>query len=247
MKQAALILTAFAFLAACQRSVHDSGCITRYIGPPYYSTPLKAGQLDTINALFTANGLSTANLDFTGYYSSTIKDSTGTPNFWQGAYASLKINGLPVFSSSFGWSFKNGILQPNNYGPQFDYPGSDTTTTWTLPALRAQFFKTYEAALYNKNAARNPLLGRPGIYYHDSCLYAQLGYIDQWWSDNSLAYGKKLLKVWRVAPSNPTPVVMIYRALTPAVFVVDSTGFSWSPYSTFPGGPIPLDFQNGLY
>lgn len=241
MNKAALILAAVAFLAACKQSVHDSGCITRYDGPPYYTVPLKAGQLDTINALFSANGLPTANLNFTGYYSDTLKDSSGTPYFNQGVYANLSVNGLPVFNLGFGWNFRNGILQPNSYGPQFAYPGNDTTTTWKLPALRSQFFKTYEAALYGGNRSRSPLLARPGSYYHDSCLYAQLGYIDAWWSNNSLPNGKNLLKVWRVYPSNPNPVVMFYRSPVPVVFVVDSTGFAWCPAPTYPGGPILFD------
>jgi len=241
MKNAALILTAVAFLTACQRSVHDSGCITRYAGPPYYTTSLKAGQLDTINALFSANGLSTANLIFMAYYSDTTKDSTGTPYFIQGAYASVTVNGLPVFFSSFAWYFRNGILQPANYGPRYDYPGNDTTTTWTLPALRSQFFKTYEAALYNRNY-RSPLLARPGTYYRDSCLYAQLGYVDAASQPNSgTGYGKKLLKVWRVMPSNPNAVIPFYRYPAATVFVIDSSGFAWCPAPLYPGGPIAFD------
>ncbi|HVU95974.1 MAG TPA: hypothetical protein VHE34_12155 [Puia sp.] len=240
MKNATLILIAVAFLAACKQSVHDSGCITRYDGPPYYTVPLRAGQLDTIHALFGANGLSTANLNFTNYISDTAKDTSGIPYLSQGIYATLNVNGLPVFNTNLNWYFRDGILQPNNYNPQFDYPGSDTTTTWTLPALRNQFFKSYEGALYKTNH-RNPLLARPGIYYRDSCMYAQLGYIDQWWSNNSLAYGKKLLKVWRIVPSNPNPVVMYYHAPSAIVFVVDSTGFAWCPFPTYPGGPISID------
>lgn len=244
MKYAALILAAVACLTACKHTVSDSGCIIRYTGAPYYTPGLKTGQLDTINALFSANGLPTANLKFMSYYSGTAKDSSGTPYLLQGIGASLSLNGLPVFYSSFSWSFRNGILQPqNSYGPGFAYPGSDTSTTWTLPALRSQFFKSYEAALYSKNNGRTYPMARPGVYYHDSCIYAQLGYLDAAWQPNSgRTYGKSLLKVWRLVPANPDPPTGVIRMLTPIVFVIDSTGFAWCPSPNYPGQPIPIDF-----
>ena len=242
MKKTTLILCAIAALTACKRSVNDSGCITLKTGPVYDYLPLKTGQLDTIKSLFSANGLSFADLTFYYYYSDTLKDSTNTPYFNQQAGASLTINGLPVFNSTAGWDFHNGILYlPSTSNPGYPNPG-DNTSHQTLPALRSLFFKTYEAALYANKQANNfpsPMLGRPGAYYHDSCLVAQLGYIDAVYQPNSgLSYGKKLIKVWQVYPPNVINMVLQYRPQSPMVYVMDETGFAWCPYIYYPGEPI---------
>jgi hypothetical protein len=246
MKKAALILAALACFAACKRTVHDSGCISLYAGALYYQYTPTAGQLDTIKSLFGANGISMANLDFDGYYSDTLKDSSGTPIFNQMVYASVSVNGLPVFYINFSWAFHNGVLYPpSSANPQYAWPGSDTTSHQTLPALRSIFFKTYEAALYsNKYIFQSNRLGRPGVYYHESCLGAQLGYIDATDQPNSgLPYGKKLLKVWRLFPQTSTAVGPPYRSPYPTVFVIDSTGAAWCPSPYYPGEPIIVPFS----
>jgi hypothetical protein len=243
MKKMTLILCGVAALVACKRSVRDSGCITLKTGPAYSSyLPLKAGQLDTIRSLFSANGLPWAGLTFYYYYSDTLKDSTNTPYFNQAAGAALIINGLPVFNSTASWDFRNGILyQPYTNNPTYPNPG-DSTSHQTLPALRSLFFKTYEAALYANKPVNNvpsPLLGRPGAYYRDSCLVAQLGYIDAVYQPNSgLPYGKKLIKVWQVTPEHPILMALQYRPPSPMVYVIDETGFAWCPYTFYPGEPV---------
>jgi hypothetical protein len=245
MKKVTLILCGVVALAACKRSVHDSGCITLKTGPVYNYVPLKTGQLDTIKSLFSANGLSSADLTFSYYFSDTLKDSTNTPYFNQQAGASLTINGLPVFNSTLNWDFHNGILYlPYTNNPGYPNPG-DSTSHQTLPALRSLFFKTYEAALYTGNGPNRPpptatpQLARPGAYYHDSCLVAQLGYIDAANQPNSgLSYGKKLIKVWEIYPEHTILTSLLYRSLSPMVFVIDETGFSWCPFPMYPGDPV---------
>lgn len=244
MKKITLTLALVAALVGCKRTVHDSGCISRYEGPQFNYPPLTANQLDTIKSLFSANGLSMANLNFTYYYSNTLKDSTNTPYFNQQIGASLIVNGLPVLYPTANWNFHNGTLYlPFTSNPQYPNPGSDTAAHQTLPALRSLFFKTYEAALYTSTGNNRNLgsarLGRPGSYYHDSCLFAQLGYIDASWQPNSGGtYGKKLLKVWLVYPAHTIFITMLYRAPTPTVFVIDETGEAWCQYPTYPGDPV---------
>jgi hypothetical protein len=246
MKNATLILALLSALVACKRSVRDSGCISRYDGPSGNYPSLKAGQLDTIKSLFNANGLSLANLNFVYYYSDTAKDTTNIPYFNQQVSATLSVNGLPIFYATMGWYFHNGVLfQSNSSSLNYPNPGSDTTAHQTLPALRSLFFKTYEAALYTSNGPNlpaptaSPRLGRPGEYYRDSCLIAQLGYIDASWQPNSGAsYGKKLLKVWQIYPEHVIPMPLQYRPLSPIVFVIDETGFAWCQAPLYPGDPI---------
>jgi hypothetical protein len=243
MKRSTLILAALACFAACKQTIRDSGCITRYTGSVYMRVSITDKQRDTINSLFAANGLSMAGYDLSTYYSTTIKDSLGNPVYDQIVSASITINGLPVFYSGISWFFFNGVWQKANTTTfQYPYPGSDTTGHQTLPALRSAFFRTFDSALYTKNNLGSVKMGRPGIYYHDSCFFAQLGYIDASYQPNSgLVGGQKLVKVWKVFPENPAPVVNVYRAAGPDVYVIDSTGAAWPQYLFYPGGPILFD------
>lgn len=231
MKKAALILaTLFFYCVACKTSVHDNGCISRFNGPtPSY---LKPGQLDTIKNLFSANGFSTADLEFTGYYSDTATDS-GVFHFNQYVSAAPTLNGLPVFFSSKTWYFRNGVYylrySYNNFTPVA--ANKDTAGHQTLPALRSLFFKTYESALYSNNyIAQGNRIHRPGIYYRDSCLLTQLGYIDAaYLQENNLPYNAQWIKVWQVkVQSSPSPMV----------FVIDSTSVAFCTFSYYPGEPL---------
>jgi hypothetical protein len=240
MQRLVLILAVLACLTACKRSINDSGCISRYTGPAMYSW-LKPGQLDTIKSVFAANGLSPNNYQFTSYYSDTLKGAS-TSVFNQVITAAPIINGLAGFNAGFTWTFQNGVwYTPYNFNPQYPYPGSDTTGHFSLPDLRSLFFKTYEAALFsNPNSRQDIHLGRPSIYYHDSCLNAQLGYIDAAYQPNSnIPTGNKLLKVWRVTPQGFIRPITMYTLPQPAVYVIDSTGQTWCDYPTFPGQQSP--------
>ena len=243
MKKAALVLAVLAVFFACKRTVHDSGCISLYNGP-VYTSQLGPGQLDTIKTLFSANGLSiTSNLQFVSYNSDTSVNSSGVSSFYQNVSAALFVNGLPVFNTEASWNFKNGTLD-NSDIPSYPYPGSDTTTHYTLPELRSQFFKTFEAALYSTAANyQDQHMARPGIYYHDSCFFAQLGYaapVSQ--TGNTVTFANYLVKVWRVTPSSlitTFPIPLPPAELNPTVYVVDSTGYSWIEYPHYPGQHFP--------
>jgi hypothetical protein len=212
----------------------DSGCISRYTGPASLFS-LNSHQLDTVQYLFRTNGLSTDNLQFTAYYSYAREDS-GILHYYQGAAAYHLINSLPVFEPQYYWSFRDSIYLPGNHPPLPD-PGSDTTTRQTLTALRGLFFKAYQSLIYSdKELIAMPRLRRPGYYYHDSCLVAQLGYLDASRQPNSnIPYNKKLLKVWKITSKGAIP----YGA-GPVTFVVDSTGDAWCTYPYVPGIPFPL-------
>ena len=232
MKKVPLILAVLFGAIACKRTVHDSGCITRYTGLAAQSY-LLPGQLDTIGHLFSANGLSTANLEFTGYYGETFADSGGS--YWyQGVQAATLLNGLPVFFTYKNWAFRNGIYYApngyNSYNPTV--ADNDTTAHQTLAALRNSFFKFYEAGLYvTKRPADQPspsksFPARPGSYYRDSCLIAQLGYIDASLKGDQVPYNTQWLKVWKISlHSYPSPVV----------FVLDGTGEGWCYSVYYPG------------
>jgi len=234
MKKVALILAVLLGGLACKRTIHDSGCMTRYTGPAIQSF-LKPGQLDTINQLFSANGLSTANVEFTTYYGDTASDS-GVSYYNQSVLAATFLNGLPVFFSNKYWNFKNGIYTPqnsyNNFTPTV--ADNDTTAHQTLPALRNSFFTIYEAGLYVTNRPVPSNLpppnksypARPGSYYRDSCLVAQLGYIDASAQGNQVPYNTQWLKVWKITLQS-TP--------SPGIFVLDNTGDGWGYSFYYPG------------
>jgi hypothetical protein len=240
MKKAALlILSALIYCAACKTSIHDSGCIVRYTGPTTFSN-LTPGQRDTIQSLFRANGLSTDNLQFTYYYADTVTDS-GVRYYNQFAGATFIRNGLPVFFEAQYWSFLNGIYHPAAGYAVPPATGGDTSGHQTLATLRNAFFKTYESALYTNRAfAGDPHLHRPGSYYRDSCLSAQLGYLDaSSQPGNNTPYNTQLIKVWKVSPG-----ITPFPRIAPSVFVVDSTGFAWCKIAIYPGEAFPIDYMN---
>ena len=240
-----IALTLLITFTACKRTVRDNGCISRYTGPGF-SSPLTATQLDTVKNLFSANSLPTTNFQFISYYSGPFTDS-GVTYLNQSINAYGYVNGLPIFGTYFYWSFRNGVLYaPYANNPQYADPGNDTTGHQTLPALRSLFLKTLEAALYgNKYNYTDGRMGRPGIYYRDSCLTAQLGYIDaafQLPSNSTVPYGKTLLKVWLVSTGQPySQIPQRYFPTSPIVFVLDATGAAWCPNPTYPGERILID------
>jgi hypothetical protein len=196
---------------------HDTptaDCITRVYTSQ--ASTVSASQLDSINALFSLNGLSTAGLQFYFFLVDTVAlpGYTGTQ---EEAAAYLFYNGLPVFDGSATYIFDTGIFQQ---AASFAYhgaaPGPDTTSHQTLEDLRTTWLTHYQQDTIF-GGALNSRPTAPGTAYRDSCLVAELGYIDAaTFSNGTVPYGASLVKVWKVSPSSNNNY--------PIVYVQDSTG-----------------------
>jgi hypothetical protein len=117
---------------------HDNpavDCITRISASQ--AANVSVTQLDSIDALFSRNGLSTTGLQFYNFFVDTITEPAYSGIEQQvGAY--LSYNGLPVFENSETFIFKEGIYQPAaSVVYQGAVPGPDTTSHQTLEDLRA--------------------------------------------------------------------------------------------------------------
>ncbi|HEY4110067.1 hypothetical protein [Puia sp.] len=241
MKKAPLILALIICVAACKRTIHDSGCISILPSPATPKT-VNANQLDTIRSLFAANNLSTAGMHFTTYNNQTYMAS-GITTHYQSVFASPFINGLPLLVPPFYyWTFKDGILNPSStHNSQYDYPGPDSTGHQTPEALRSIFIKTFQAAVTSRdNVVAVTRMNLNGIQLHDSCLEAVLGYIDAIYAPASTVKesGKKLVKVWQVTVGSPGQPV---RGIPTVVYIVDSSGAARSQFPTQWGVAIPID------
>lgn len=179
--------------------------------------------MDSISTLFSLNSLSTAGLQFYFFMSGNF----GAPGFsgiQEQVAANVFYNDLPVFAYDQYFIFNAGIYQPTATSPYTgQIPGPDTTTRQTLDYLRTAYLDHYQQdTLWPPTAISHPVI--PGTAYRDSCLLAELGYIDAaTFSKGTVPYGLSLIKVWKVSPLSGG---------YPMVYVVDSTGVC------FPVSPI---------
>ena len=216
LKLSGCLAAVLSFLYISCDKHHDNpaaDCITRVHVP--LATDVSATQLDSINTLFTRNSLSTAGLQFYFFFIDTLA-LPGYDGIEQQASAYPSYNGLPVFDYSETFIFKEGIFQPAaSVVYQGAVPGPDTTTHQTLEDLRTAWLNHYQQdTIYPGFLNSHPSV--PGTRYRDSCLIAQLGYIDAAvFSHGTALYGASLVKVWMVSPLS---------GIYPMVFVEDSTG-----------------------
>ena len=188
-------------------------CITR-IEPSQAST-VSATQLDSIDVLFSRNGLSTAGLQFYSFYVDTIELS-GYSGIQQQVGATIFYNGFPLFEYSATFIFKTGIYSPAD-GVTWPgaTPGPDTTAHQTLEDLRAIYLAHYQQDAITPPIANPPPPSHPGLNWRDSCLVATLGYIDASIFNSSIPWGTQLVKAWWIAPVGQT---------YPAIYVEDDNG-----------------------
>jgi hypothetical protein len=209
MKKCRLILIGTLITAAlmaqilsCSKhqTVMDNGCIDRVI--PGSGQTLPAIQLDSIDALFSNNNLSTANLQFDKYY---VDDHQVPGVHRQLVTAIIFFNGLPLFDFDDFFEFDDGIMTDSQL-----YSGSpslnDTSSHQTLSFLRSAFIK------YAVQSSPDQ--------FANTCLSATLGYLDHAEiPKNVLPFGTPI-KVWRITPAN---------ADYPTVYVKDDDSTAWGP------------------
>ena len=216
LKLSGCLAAVLSFLYISCDKHHDNpaaDCITRVsVSQPSNVSP---SQLDSINTLFTHNSLSTTGLQFYSFFVDTVT-LPGYTGIEQAASAYLSYNGLPVFDYGETFIFKEGIYSPaDGVTWQGAVPGPDTTAHQTLEDLRTAWLNHYQQdTIYPPLINSHPSI--PGTKYRDSCLIAQLGYIDAAaFSHGTALYGASLVKVWMVSPLSGG---------YPMVFVEDSTG-----------------------
>ena len=221
MKKSPLILpllTSLLLLAgfgSCSRHnvAKDNGCISRY--QPSTSSLVTAGQLDTLDLYFHKNNLSITGLQFISAYYVSISNGTYSGPVYQ-ATANFIINGLRVPSDNIVFDFDStGTLLDSFGGYSGALPNNDTTTHQSLAGLRQSFLNNYKQCAIG-GGCMNCTLQHPTASYLDTCLIAQLVYVDAGIQNNSIPSGRQLLKAWLVSsPANPS---------FPEVTVIDSTG-----------------------
>ncbi|HEX9513059.1 MAG TPA: hypothetical protein VF939_21365 [Puia sp.] len=177
--------------------------------------------------MFSANHLSTANLQFQIWQTDTeININPGAYNGYQEQALAIQFfNGLPVFANREFFTFNAGKFQPGGLydGYTGPAPTADTIGHQTLAGLR----KVFLANVSQSYTTGGPLNAKPFIpsasTYINSCLNATLGYLDaSMIPGNATAYGSALVKVWSVTPSNSSSITYY-----PLVYVEDGNGVAW--------------------
>jgi hypothetical protein len=197
---------------------HDNptaDCITRVPDTASQTSTVTAAQLNAILALFQRNNLPTAGLQFVAIDSNIYEPPGYSDSVSQVmVVANLFINGLPTFSGGVAFYFYNEVYQTNltHYGTA---SSTDTSTHQTLEDLRTAWLTHYQQdSIFGGTLNSRPSV--PGLAYRDSCLLAELGYIDAATFANApRTYGVSLVKAWKVSPLNGG---------YPMVYVQDSTG-----------------------
>jgi hypothetical protein len=217
------------FIASCskhnQSSANENICVARIV-PKVSDYNVSGTNLDSINALFAANNLSTANLQFQSFGTDT------TVNIYPTAYSGYQeqiaavqfFNGLPVFADNAYFTFNAGVFQPSllvGYtGPS---PNADTTSHQSFANLRNAFLAHVPESYREGGAANSKPFIPSASTYINACLDVTLGYLDaDMVPESASAYNKALIKVWSISPSND-PSITYY----PLVYVEDDNGKAW--------------------
>jgi hypothetical protein len=231
------ILTTTFFLASCHKHLpaadSGTGCVTR-LSPAVTDLKISGADLDSIYALFNANNLSTANLQFTAWLTFTTSNVLpGAYNGYQEQVQAIQfINGLPLFGETESFTFNAGVLPPPGNPPGYNpiggaytgaAPSGDTAGHQSLSALRSAFL----AHLSQSYMIGGPANAKPFIpsasTYENACLDVTLGYLDaSGVPGSSTPSGTALVKVWSVSPA-PDSSITYY----PLVYVADDDSAAW--------------------
>jgi hypothetical protein len=219
-------------IASCNKHDQSSGengynCITR-LSPKVSDYGVSGADLDSIYALFSANNLSTADLQFQTWQTDTVMNvDPGAYNGYQEQVnANQFFNGLPVFADGKFFIFNAGKFQPGGIydGYTGPAPTGDTIGHQALPALREDFLSHVAQSYVAGGAPSNsqPFIPSASTYV-TACFDVTLGYLDAAMvPENPAAYGKELIKVWKVVPSKSSSFTYY-----PLVYVEDDNGLAW--------------------
>jgi hypothetical protein len=207
-------LAGLLLIASCTRHTGSvNGCISRY--NPNTGPLLRSGQLDTIDTYFQKNHLSTANLQFL-YVNIFPAQQTATHHYDYQVGVGLILNGLRVPSANMVFDFDStGALTDSLGGYSGQLPNNDTTGRQSLENLRQLFLANYKQCVIAGGAA-NSKPEIPTAPYDDTCLSAELVYVDAGIQNGSGFNGQQLVKAWIVTAAD--------NSYFPEVTVIDNTG-----------------------
>jgi hypothetical protein len=100
-------------------------------------------------------------------------------------------------------------------------PDKDTSTRQSLESLRHAFLNNYKKCTIVGGVA-NSQPYHPTAPYQDSCLFAQLVYVDAATGQTNATANVNLVKAWLVFPATYTPNPWTFAF--PEVTVIDATG-----------------------
>jgi len=208
-----ILLTA-AF-ASCSRhnAAKTNDCISRVF--PSTGPFVTSGQLDTIDAYFQKNHLSTSNLQFLYVNIFTAQETINHHTIYN-VGAGLILNGLRVPSANLAFDFDStGTLLDSAGGYKGQLPDNDTTGHQSLGNLRQLFLANYKQCIVEGGPA-NAKPDIPTAPYDDTCLSAELVYVDAGIQNGTGFAGQQLVKAWLVTAADNT--------YFPEVTVIDNTG-----------------------
>ena len=189
MKKHLLVFFLFAMtFFACRKAntylSQDSGCIDILVVPVTSHGTLSESDYNLINSLFITNGIANLNFRFTRTYHDSARTYNGIYDF-RNVYILQYTNGLPIFTESLNYLFKNGIFESYS-GSLSNGTNLNNTPTLTLGQLRKLFVNDIESFDHNGNQ------------YKDSCFNAEFGYynLNAGTANNS----ENLVKAWHVTP-----------------------------------------------
>jgi hypothetical protein len=168
----------------------DPGCIEKLTIPVTSHGALSNSDYNLISSLFIANGINRPNFRYTRTYRDSVQTYNGTYDF-RNVYIIQYTNGLPIFTESLNYLFKNGRF--NSYAGNLTNGSSlNTTPALSLGQLRKLFIDDIE--LFDHN----------GSQYKDSCFKAEFGYFNLNAGTGNAA--ENLVKAWHLTPkSNSYP------------------------------------------
>lgn len=210
-------------LVACSRrsSSSSSPCIERYVAT--LNPIISATQLNTVDAYFSKNKLPTAGLQFISVDTAYLSYPGYTGNITQ-VDAHLFINGLPTFYFEQYFDFDTAGVLTSNSAPYHGAPANnDTTGHQSLASLRQLFLNNYRNCVSQLPIAHSVPV-HPSVPYDDTCLLAQLGYVDASILHTGIPFNTLLLKAWMVYPASQSSNNDPYTRIYPCVTVIDNTG-----------------------
>ena len=203
-------------LASCSRHSSpgsDNNCISRYSS--ITNSMVRPGQLDTIEAYFQKNHLSIAHLQFLYLNEFPGQDGHYIGPIYQ-VGAGLILNGLRVPSVNMNFIFDSvGILLDSAGGYAGQLPDNDTSGHRSLEDLRQLFLANYKQCIIEGGPANAKPL-QATAPYDDTCLRAELVYVDAASQYTNAPLGQQLVKGWLVTSAD--------YSYFPEVTVIDNTG-----------------------
>jgi hypothetical protein len=193
-------------------------CINRVM-PAVNNFGVSGAALDSINQLFSANNLSTANLQFHSITTSAVV-SPSFSGVQEQVLTTQYFNGLPVFQDDRFFIFNAGVYQSNYYSGGFTGtpPGPDTAARLSMTDLRTAFLNHVSESVLEGGAV-NSVPRPPQGNFKDSCLNVTLGYLDAAIIPGYVGnYNVSLVRTWKITTANTS---------FPLVFVDDETGKAW--------------------